>query len=1226
MHAVGDATGLRTPFPGAAEGALHRDDLIDDRALTDEEDDEFRLCDIVSEVAQLCESVPVPATVAVYGSWGSGKSSLANLLGERLRKNKKVAFARFDAFKYAEVPLRRQFISQLAAEFRIRRAEFLEGLYSTTRDVRFRAPPRKWLGLLAALAIASAITLAVVGVAAVLYAIIADGPFSQDIATALRASIPGIALATPLLAAGLALLGSYFTAETTTDAPSSDEQFERLFRRLVIRIRKKRRCKRIVVFIDELDRCSPDQVVSALETLRTFLEVKPCIFIVAADQQVLEQALRRAPRQATPFNAANPYYSAGSAYLDKIFQYQLGLPPVLPRRLSRFALDLIEGRQGVWAQVPNQPDLVSVLVPTHVSSPRRVKALLNSFALLFRLALKRSEAQVIESGIGSRASEIAKLSCLRTEFPLFAADLRLDARLPEIVLWLHDNEDESDEAVERRFLGFSPEALVRARAYAREELPVDEVIAREPPRRQALVGLAEGQASSTDSDDEEAADDSGDDERAKRAEALTVEKSQARQLIRYLRRTNDIAGPRRDLIYLESPGAAFDLPSELAEQLERAALDGATEAVEATFAQLSETEAQNAFRLFARLLVEAIGIEAANIARAIFRAVATYEGALVPIAGELVTALVRHGGGYSLDPSELERALALALADDGRAARQLRAQVIARDEVVEDEELAAFVLSRTDELRGQRKRLAEVLKEALSRERAEDAAQALADVGDTQVVELIGVTELDSDEAVEGATVFTRALHARERVLVAQAAFARLVASDVETAGEAAAELVGLFAPISEPGVASSMLSRGRRLPATEWSPWLAALDDATVARIKNAAEFIDDYARRLWQARFHPETGELLELAEFDRVAKEIGRLRTALIGKSEARLDLLQAEATVLTSAEVTVRQEQYEALETMVEAGALEPAATAASVLTDLAGTLTSPQPGTTGTGAMTEYVLAQAETPLASAQEDAVASFLEAAEESPWLDATALEILRVRCALARRRLVGAKAAPPQKATLMALVDAENEEGDEALAAWITNFAPEATIVFELLAPRIRDGARLPARLTRATQAASGTWTPRQKADLLATFVGPFLDGQLDESIIAAASLGDADADGATETLVAAYQAASNNEQRRAVMELWREVNPSPATMRRKLIDSIYIPLLEGGKDATRIALSFFALVRDAPTQAARDRIKRAVRAAVAGDKTLEKRAEKMLRDAGWISKKRVWFKKG
>src|SRR5439155_7722960 len=127
---------------------LHGDDLIDDRALTSEDEDEFRLRDVVDEVARLCQAAPVPATVALYGSWGSGKSSLARLLRARFVRNRKIAFARFDAFKYAEEPLRRHFISQLAAEFKVRDRSFSEGLYTTTRDFRLSIPPGKWWRLL----------------------------------------------------------------------------------------------------------------------------------------------------------------------------------------------------------------------------------------------------------------------------------------------------------------------------------------------------------------------------------------------------------------------------------------------------------------------------------------------------------------------------------------------------------------------------------------------------------------------------------------------------------------------------------------------------------------------------------------------------------------------------------------------------------------------------------------------------------------------------------------------------------------------------------------------------------------------------------------------------------------------------------------------------------------------------------------------------------------------
>ena len=69
----------------------------------------------------------------------------------------------------------------------------------------------------------------------------------------------------------MTLIGKTLTAETTTEAPSSDEQFEALFHHLVGKVLKKTPRDRVVVFIDELDRFSPPQVVTALESCELFL-------------------------------------------------------------------------------------------------------------------------------------------------------------------------------------------------------------------------------------------------------------------------------------------------------------------------------------------------------------------------------------------------------------------------------------------------------------------------------------------------------------------------------------------------------------------------------------------------------------------------------------------------------------------------------------------------------------------------------------------------------------------------------------------------------------------------------------------------------------------------------------------------------------------------------------------------------------------------------------------
>jgi len=41
-----------------------------------------------------------------------GKTGIANLMREKLREHNGIKFARFDAFKYAENPLRRNFVSR----------------------------------------------------------------------------------------------------------------------------------------------------------------------------------------------------------------------------------------------------------------------------------------------------------------------------------------------------------------------------------------------------------------------------------------------------------------------------------------------------------------------------------------------------------------------------------------------------------------------------------------------------------------------------------------------------------------------------------------------------------------------------------------------------------------------------------------------------------------------------------------------------------------------------------------------------------------------------------------------------------------------------------------------------------------------------------------------------------------------------------------------------------
>src|SRR5262249_39731963 len=87
---------------------------------------------------------------------------------------------------------------------------------------------------------------------------------------------------------------------------------------------------KIVVFIDDLDRCMPEKAVRLLESIKLVLTQKGFIYAIALDRPVIERFIDVAFRKALD----DPKLTArGARYLDKIIQ----LPLELPSHADRFA-------------------------------------------------------------------------------------------------------------------------------------------------------------------------------------------------------------------------------------------------------------------------------------------------------------------------------------------------------------------------------------------------------------------------------------------------------------------------------------------------------------------------------------------------------------------------------------------------------------------------------------------------------------------------------------------------------------------------------------------------------------------------------------------------------------------------------------------------------------------------------------------------------------------------
>jgi len=100
----------------------------------------------------------------------------------------------------------------------------------------------------------------------------------------------------------------------------------------------------LVIFIDDLDRCSPGKVCAVVEAVNLFLagEFEHCMFVLGIDDEVVAAALNKA--HADVF-ALMPAYaratSIGWRFMDKFVQLPFIMPPPTPSEMANYAESLL---------------------------------------------------------------------------------------------------------------------------------------------------------------------------------------------------------------------------------------------------------------------------------------------------------------------------------------------------------------------------------------------------------------------------------------------------------------------------------------------------------------------------------------------------------------------------------------------------------------------------------------------------------------------------------------------------------------------------------------------------------------------------------------------------------------------------------------------------------------------------------------------------------------------
>lgn len=140
---------------------------------------------------------------------------------------------------------------------------------------------------------------------------------------------------------------------------------------------------RVVIFVDDLDRIQPIRAVELLETLKMFLDVPNCVFVLALDYAVVKRGL------GEKFGVSEKDLD-GRSFFDKIIQLPFTMPTA-SYKLEQYVEALLT--QVGFETHMNRIDMYRELLVSSIgANPRSIKRLINVVRLMNIVFEKQTEA------------------------------------------------------------------------------------------------------------------------------------------------------------------------------------------------------------------------------------------------------------------------------------------------------------------------------------------------------------------------------------------------------------------------------------------------------------------------------------------------------------------------------------------------------------------------------------------------------------------------------------------------------------------------------------------------------------------------------------------------------------------------------------------------------------------------------------------------------------------
>lgn len=276
--------------------------------------------DVIADI--VCNKTYNPLTIGVFGVWGAGKSTLLNLVQQKVdektgKSKKTICFTinawTFEGYEDAKIALMEALLRELKENKSVPE-KVKEGVIGLLKRVDYFKLATKVISVGAPI-VASAVTM---------------NPIPALMSAPVTAETIGNGVAS--VADNIKTMHDDYLKDSEESVVSSVRKFKEEFAKTL----SDDEIDNVIVLIDDLDRCQPDSIIETLEAIKLFLSVPKMSFIVAADENVIQYAIRK---KYPP--VGNYAVNLDREYIEKIIQLPIYIPELSTKDIENYLLFLV---------------------------------------------------------------------------------------------------------------------------------------------------------------------------------------------------------------------------------------------------------------------------------------------------------------------------------------------------------------------------------------------------------------------------------------------------------------------------------------------------------------------------------------------------------------------------------------------------------------------------------------------------------------------------------------------------------------------------------------------------------------------------------------------------------------------------------------------------------------------------------------------------------------------